>query len=140
MYNSQDVAERIKLLAQKRNVSVKQVLSDTGLGFNTMSNMKTSMPKSDNLAKIADYLNCSVDYLLGRTDNPNVTGISVTDNNQMSLTGNNSISINANPNDSISDSSDDRQLFDMIKNLDLVDRSKIILHIDELKNKKWKVV
>ena len=102
MYNSQDVAERIKLLAQKRNVSVKQVLSDTGLGFNTMSNMKTSMPKSDNLAKIADYLNCSVDYLLGRTDNPNVTGISVTDNNQMSLTGNNSISINANPNDSIS--------------------------------------
>ena len=133
MYNSQDVAERIKLLAQKRNVSVKQVLSDTGLGFNTMSNMKTSMPKSDNLAKIADYLNCSVDYLLGRTDNPNVTGISVTDNNQMSLTGNNSISINANPNNS---TSDDRQLFDMIKNLDLVDRSKIILHIDELKNKK----
>ena len=133
MYNSQDVAERIKLLAQKRNVSVKQVLSDTGLGFNTMSNMKTSMPKSDNLAKIADYLNCSVDYLLGRTDNPNVTGISVTDNNQMSLTGNDSISINANPNNS---TSDDRQLFDMIKNLDLVDRSKIILHIDELKNKK----
>lgn len=26
------------------------------------------MPKSDNLAKIADYLDCSVDYLLGRTD------------------------------------------------------------------------
>ena len=74
MYNSQDVAERIKELAQKRNVSVKQVLSDIGLGFNTMSNMKTSMPKSDNLAKIADYLNCSVDYLLGRTDNPEVTG------------------------------------------------------------------
>jgi hypothetical protein len=40
MYNSQDVAERIKELAQKRNVSVKQVLSDIGLGFNTMSNMK----------------------------------------------------------------------------------------------------
>lgn len=35
-----------------------------------MSNMKTSMPKADNLARIADYLDCSVDYLLGRTDVP----------------------------------------------------------------------
>ena len=30
------------------------------------------MPKSDSLAKIADYLNCSVDYLLGRTENPDI--------------------------------------------------------------------
>ena len=72
MYNSNDVAEQIKKLAKQNKVSVKQLLSDVGLGFNTMSNMKTSMPKADNLAKIADYLDCSVDYLLGRTDNPNV--------------------------------------------------------------------
>ncbi|MCL2697498.1 MAG: hypothetical protein FWE74_05400 [Oscillospiraceae bacterium] len=26
---------------------------------------------SEGLCKIADYLNCSVDYLLGRTNNPN---------------------------------------------------------------------
>ncbi len=37
-----------------------------------MSNLKTSMPKADTLAKIADYLDCSVDYLLGRTDNSEV--------------------------------------------------------------------
>ncbi len=30
-----------------------------------------SIPKGDILSKIADYLDCSVDYLLGRTDNPN---------------------------------------------------------------------
>ena len=47
-------------------------LADVGLGYNTMANMKTSMPKADNLAKIADYLECSVDYLLGRTDKPDV--------------------------------------------------------------------
>ena len=29
-----------------------------------------TLPKADNLAKIADYLNCSVDYLLGRTADP----------------------------------------------------------------------
>ena len=46
------------------------MLEDVGLGFNTMSNMKSSMPKADNLAKIADYLEVSTDYLLGRTDDP----------------------------------------------------------------------
>ena len=68
MYNSADAADRIKALSKKRGVSVRKLLTDVGLGFNTMSNMKTSMPKADNLAKIADYLDCSVDYLLGRTD------------------------------------------------------------------------
>ena len=68
MYISNNVAERIKAMAKLRNVTVKQLLEQVGLGFNTMSNMKTSMPKADNLAKIADYLDCSVDYLLGRTD------------------------------------------------------------------------
>lgn len=72
MYVSNNIAEKIKALAKEQNVSMKQLLVDVGLGFNTMSNMKTSMPKADNLAKIADYLDCSVDYLLGRTDNPEV--------------------------------------------------------------------
>lgn len=72
IYNSYDVAQRIKAVAKIRNISVRQLLSDVGLGFNTMSNMKTSMPKADNLAKIADYLDVSVDYLLGRTDNPEI--------------------------------------------------------------------
>ena len=94
MYNSQNVAERIKELAQKKNISVKQVLSDIGLGFNTMSNMKTSMPKSDNLAKIADYLDCSVDYLLGRVDTPDGT-YSINNNTNINGTQNNVINGNA---------------------------------------------
>ena len=70
MYISANVAERIKALAKGKNIPVKQLLEAVGLGFNTMANMKTSMPKADNLAKIADYLDCSVDYLLGRTEDP----------------------------------------------------------------------
>lgn len=69
MYDSNDIASRIKAVAKERGVSVRQMLADIGLGFNTMSNMKNgSTPKSENLAKIADYLDCSVDYLLGRTN------------------------------------------------------------------------
>lgn len=71
MYNSNNIAERIKATAKKKNIALKKLLSDTGLGANTMANMKTSMPKSDSLAKIADYLEVTVDYLLGRTDDPN---------------------------------------------------------------------
>lgn len=130
MYNSQNVAERIKELAQKKNISVKQVLSDIGLGFNTMSNMKTSMPKSDNLAKIADYLDCSVDYLLGRVDTPNGT-YSINNNTNINGTQNNVINGNV-----PSDCSDDKMLLEMIKELDIIDRSKIIIQIDEMKNKK----
>ena len=72
MYVSSDIAIRIKSLAKAKGVSVKKLLEDVGLGYNTMSNLKTSMPKADNLARIADYLDCSMDYLLGRTDAPEV--------------------------------------------------------------------
>lgn len=72
MYVSSDIAIRIKSLAKAKGVSVKKLLEDVGLGYNTMSNLKTSMPKADNLARIADYLDCSMDYLLGRTDVPEV--------------------------------------------------------------------
>lgn len=72
MYQSADVAARIKSVAKSKGITVKKLLEDVGMGFNAMSNMRTSMPKADNLAKIADYLDCSVDYLLGRTDKPEV--------------------------------------------------------------------
>ena len=72
LYNSNNVADNIKKMAKSKNVTIKKLLEDVGLGFNTMTNMKTSMPKADNLAKIADYLDCSVDYLLGRTDCPDL--------------------------------------------------------------------
>lgn len=72
LYISSAVAERIKEKMKEKNVTAKRMLAEVGLGVNTMSNMKTSMPTADNLARIADYLDVSVDYLLGRTDNPDI--------------------------------------------------------------------
>lgn len=72
MYYSSDIAIRIKRLSKKKGIKLSDMFESIGLGRNTMANFKTSMPKADNLAKIADYLNCSVDYLLGRTNNPNI--------------------------------------------------------------------
>lgn len=66
MYNSQDIAERIKTAANIQNTPLGTMFSEIGISNNTLHNMKTSMPKADTLAKIADFLDCSVDYLLGR--------------------------------------------------------------------------
>lgn len=41
MYVSNDIAIRIKSLAKAKGVSVKKLLEDVGLGYNTMSNLKT---------------------------------------------------------------------------------------------------
>ena len=69
MYKSDKVAERIKQLAKVRKIQLKDMLLELDLNKNTMSNMyKGSMIKADSLAKIADYLDCSVDFLLGRSD------------------------------------------------------------------------
>lgn len=98
MFTPFEIAERIKLCAKEHGITVKSALKEAGVGEKMVSNMggkKGSYPQSDKLAQIADYFNCSVDYLLGRTDSPNETVISVTDNKQTSLTGNNSISINS---------------------------------------------
>lgn len=72
MYFSNEIAIKIKALAKEKKIVLSNMFEQIGLGRNTMANLKTSMPKADTLAKIADYLNCSVDYLLGRTSNPEI--------------------------------------------------------------------
>ena len=69
MYISQDIAQRIRERAKQQNVSIGEMLSSCELGINTISKMaKGTDILTKNFAKIADYLDCSVDYLLGRTD------------------------------------------------------------------------
>lgn len=74
MYESIQIAGRIKEFAKSKKIPIKTLLDECGLSKNTLSSMLSggSTPKSENLAKIADYLDCSVDYLLGRTDKPEI--------------------------------------------------------------------
>jgi transcriptional regulator with XRE-family HTH domain len=74
VYNSQSTAQRIKEQAKLQNKQIKNMLSECGLGINALSQFaKGQHLSSFSLAKIADYLNCSVDYLLGRTNNPDMS-------------------------------------------------------------------
>lgn len=73
MYEPHKVAEMIKITAKSKNIQLKEMLLNLNLNKNTLSNMYNgSMIKGDSLAKIADYLDCSVDYLLSRTDIPDI--------------------------------------------------------------------
>lgn len=62
------VLERIKSLAKKRDVTIKELSEIIGLSENSIYKWKTAKPKADDLAKIADYFHVSVDYLLGREE------------------------------------------------------------------------
>lgn len=129
MYNVQMFSERIKERAKDKGIKLKEMLSNCDLNVNFVSQM-SDRTGAIALAKIADYLDCSVDYLLGRVDTPNGT-YSINNNTNINGTQNNVINGNV-----PSDCSDDQLLLDMIKELDIVDRSKIIIQIDEMKNKK----
>lgn len=74
MHNSQEVANSIKTLAKARKVTIGKMLSDCSLSINTLSSMQSGgyYPRLEAICKIADYLDCSVDYLLGRTEKPEV--------------------------------------------------------------------
>lgn len=73
MYNAQLSADRIKKSLIDLKKTGKQMAIDCELGINVMSNIRRGDVKSiETFYKIADYLGCSVDYLLGRTDNPDV--------------------------------------------------------------------
>ena len=73
LYNSPDVAWRIKRYAKTKKISLQSILNDCNLGKNSFSHMLHGNSIAfDSLAQIADYLDCSVDYLLGRTDDPDL--------------------------------------------------------------------
>lgn len=75
MNNSQEVANRIKTIAKSKNIAIGKMLSDCGLSKNTLSTMQSAgfLPRIENLIKISDYLDCSIDYLLGRNFSNSVT-------------------------------------------------------------------
>ena len=73
MYVTQDIADRIKSRLKSQHINTKEMLSDLDMGINAISEFaKGKQMSCITLARIADYLECSVDYLLGRTEKPEV--------------------------------------------------------------------
>lgn len=65
---------RLKELRKKKGISQLRLATDLNTTQNTISRYETGErePGIDELIKIADYFNVSVDYLIGRTENPKI--------------------------------------------------------------------
>ncbi len=63
-------SKKLVEILQIKNISAYYLAKNTGISQGLMSDYKNGikMPNIQNLTKIADCLDCSVDYLLGRTD------------------------------------------------------------------------
>jgi len=70
--NIEQMIDIIDDIAKQRGISRHKLLQDCGVK-NYVSNLSIGrLPNIATVAKIADYLNVSIDYLAGRTENPNV--------------------------------------------------------------------
>lgn len=74
MYDAYEIATKINQLLKEKRISQKEMLEKCNLNRNTISSMlsRGSMLRADNLAHIADYLDCSIDYLLDRNNSSKI--------------------------------------------------------------------
>ncbi len=65
---------KLKELRKMKKISQLKLAMDLNMNQNTISRYETGErePGINELIKIADYFNVSVDYLLGRTENPKI--------------------------------------------------------------------
>lgn len=64
-------SERLKNLREERNIYSKDLAHTLNVEPATVTNWEKGnrFPREDMLIKIADFFDCTTDYLLGRTDN-----------------------------------------------------------------------
>src|ERR1700761_4283881 len=69
-------SERLRTAREKRSLSQTELAEKAGFQPSAISHFETGSraPSFDNLKRLADALNVTTDYLLGRTDDPAICG------------------------------------------------------------------
>ncbi|SHH95434.1 helix-turn-helix domain-containing protein [Virgibacillus chiguensis] len=62
------LVNKIKLLCDEKKVTFAEVERSVGISNGQIRRWDNSSPKIENVKKVADYFDVSVDYLLGRTE------------------------------------------------------------------------
>ncbi len=65
---------RLKEIRKSRNISQLKLAFDLNMNQNSISRYENGEREADyqTLIRLADYFSVSIDYLLGRTDNPKI--------------------------------------------------------------------
>lgn len=76
---------RLFEILNERDITQRKLAESIGASTGNISDWKSgkSSPSIDALPKIAEFLNCSVDYLLGLTENPQAHIKSTETNNEL---------------------------------------------------------
>lgn len=61
------IFKNISRLCSEKGISIAKLERETGISNGTIARWDNSSPTVENLAKVADRLEVSVDFLLGRT-------------------------------------------------------------------------
>lgn len=76
-----ELGDKLKKIRTEKHITLRQVQNDTGINFSNLAQIerKEHSANSETLKILANYYNVSVDYLLGKTDNPNAQIITIAD-------------------------------------------------------------
>ena len=112
------IGERLKELRKNKHKTLRQVSQDTTISNSNLSEIENGVHgcNADTLNILAKYYNVSIDYLLGKTDNPNAIVMQVLDNDG-----------------SITEV--EYTLIDKLKGLTIEDMIKVDEYVDFLKSK-----
>lgn len=115
--------DKIQEVLDGKNIKASKMMKDLGFSSGLFSQWKAGKQEVslEKIISIANYFDCSVDYLLGRTDEPNSNLIKAKDI------------------DNINQKNLDKEtieIAEMIKNLSLIERSKVVLFIEQISKQK----
>lgn len=124
--------ELIKQLCKEKGLSITKLSEMVTESSGNLSTWKKGYMRSDYLSKVADILEVSTDYLLGRTDNPNGYN-----NNQ--IHNSNNVAFGENSSVSINNGEIEKEICNILNELNLRERSELLTMIykfsDKCKNK-----
>lgn len=127
--------ETLSKLMKERNVTSKELSETLKFGKNQIKYWKDNgnIPNGETLISLSNYFDVSIDYLLGRTNEPN--GVYQNSNSGNIVNGNNGDNSPLTVNGKVPPDDTD-ELVDLVKGLPLVKRAEAVLYLNDLKNKK----
>lgn len=74
MFSNEIFANRIKFLRKQKNIKQSELGEKIGLTYTAISDIERGRRTTtiEKLVALADYFEVSIDYLMGRTDNPKI--------------------------------------------------------------------
>ena len=125
--------DNLFFIIKEKGLSASKVSDDTGISTGNISDWKKgrSMPTAAKLDILANYLDCSVDYLLGRTDRP-----------EISQSYSNNIAFGENSSVKITNEEIEKEICKVLSGLNLRERSELLTiiynFVDEHKSEELK--